>query len=126
MFDDRNARRLYTPIFDLMYEKRGPDTWDYQWLYTNLKNNSLTIVPSVNLVTNIGFGEDATHTTKADPRFDIPAKPMQFPLHHPTEYIPMRSFDRQRIKDQLPPRFIYRIFRKSVNVILRCLGIGHM
>lgn len=38
------------------------DTWDYQWQFIKLINNALTIVPSKNLVKNIGFGENATHT----------------------------------------------------------------
>jgi hypothetical protein len=38
------------------------DTWDYQWTYTVWKNKGLSILPVVNLVTNIGFGNDATHT----------------------------------------------------------------
>jgi hypothetical protein len=36
--------------------------WDYRWVYSNWKNKSLSIVPSVNLIKNIGFNKDATHT----------------------------------------------------------------
>ncbi len=42
------------------------DTWDYQWVYTCLKHNLFVIRPNVNLVNNIGFNEDATHTKKMD------------------------------------------------------------
>ncbi|MBD1874002.1 acyltransferase [Nodosilinea sp. FACHB-131] len=38
------------------------DTWDYQWLFARLIQSGLSIVPSVNLVANLGFREDATHT----------------------------------------------------------------
>ncbi|ACB49863.1 unknown [Crocosphaera subtropica ATCC 51142] len=38
------------------------DSWAYIWGYTCWINNGLTILPEVNLVSNIGFGEDATHT----------------------------------------------------------------
>lgn len=40
------------------------DTWDYQWTYAVWANNGLAINPKVNLVKNIGFDEDATHTKK--------------------------------------------------------------
>ncbi|NDD90693.1 glycosyltransferase family 2 protein, partial [bacterium] len=40
-----------------------PDTWDYQWFFTCLANGGLTALPNRNLVSNVGFGEDATHTT---------------------------------------------------------------
>jgi hypothetical protein len=36
--------------------------WDYQWDYSRWTNNGLAIVPNVNLVENIGFGAQATHT----------------------------------------------------------------
>ncbi|WEK19180.1 MAG: nucleotide-diphospho-sugar transferase [Candidatus Pedobacter colombiensis] len=38
------------------------DTWDYQLAFINYFNNSLSINPNVNLISNIGFGEAATHT----------------------------------------------------------------
>jgi hypothetical protein len=39
------------------------DTWDYQYAFLNIKQNSLSIIPNLNLVKNIGFGEGATNTT---------------------------------------------------------------
>lgn len=36
--------------------------WDFQWLLTTNIRKGLCIVPAKNLVTNIGFGEAATHT----------------------------------------------------------------
>ncbi|MCR8558586.1 nucleotide-diphospho-sugar transferase [Mucilaginibacter sp. BJC16-A38] len=38
------------------------DTWDYQLDFANFFNNGLTIIPNENLISNIGFGNDATHT----------------------------------------------------------------
>jgi SAM-dependent methyltransferase len=40
------------------------DIWDYQWTHTILKNNGKSILPTINLVKNIGFDENATHTFK--------------------------------------------------------------
>lgn len=58
-------------LFESMY-KREIDTWDYQWSFTKLINSQLSIVPNRNLVKNIGFGEDATHTkVKRNDDFDI-------------------------------------------------------
>lgn len=41
------------------------DTWDYQWVITLFLNNALAIVPNKNLIQNIGFNEEATHTVHA-------------------------------------------------------------
>lgn len=45
---------------------KGNDSWDSLWMYTVWYNDGLCILPNVNLVTNIGFGEDATHTKKSN------------------------------------------------------------
>ena len=39
------------------------DSWAYRWQYTTRKNEFLCIYPDVNLITNIGFTNEATHTT---------------------------------------------------------------
>jgi hypothetical protein len=42
------------------------DTWDVQWILTLWRNRALACRPSHNLVRNLGFGADATHTLVAD------------------------------------------------------------
>lgn len=39
------------------------DTWDYQWSFARLLQSGLSVVPCRNLIANIGFGEDSTHTS---------------------------------------------------------------
>jgi hypothetical protein len=38
------------------------DTWDVQWILTLWRENGFACRPTQNLVDNIGFGENATHT----------------------------------------------------------------
>ena len=60
------------------------DIWDYQWEFTVYSNSGLCIVPEVNLVRNIGFGEDATHTFNThDNKAQITENEIDFPLRHP-------------------------------------------
>jgi hypothetical protein len=42
------------------------DTWDFQWTYTLLSRRRVSLVSTVNLITNLGFNAEATHTTKQD------------------------------------------------------------
>ena len=57
------------------------DTWDYQWVYTIWKNRAYSIVPNVNLVTNIGFGDQGTNTKNPkDISANIPLEGISFPL----------------------------------------------
>lgn len=72
------------------------DTWDLQWNFARLSNFGLSIIPAVNLISNIGFGEDATHTT-ADPSqsyvAQLPTYPLQLPLTTRAAKVSDRDFD---------------------------------
>lgn len=61
---------FYSEIFEKM-KRKEIDTWDYQWLHAIILNEGLTICPEKNLVENIGFGPDATHTTETTVWNDI-------------------------------------------------------
>lgn len=80
------TKRFWKAIFDKMYRKEI-DTWDYQLCYLLLRNQGKCIVPKINLIKNIGFGNDATHTfdensTSANREiYDIP-----LPLNHNYKY----------------------------------------
>ncbi len=65
---DPREQAFYTDIFDRVHA-RQIDTWDFQWFYTCWSNHALTLVPRHTLVSNSGFGPDATHTKKQNPRF---------------------------------------------------------
>lgn len=48
-------------IFQAVYDGKI-DTWAYQWMYTVLARNGLSILSNINLVSNIGFRIESTHT----------------------------------------------------------------
>jgi hypothetical protein len=59
------------------------DTWDVQFLFHCWQQNGLTILPEVNLVSNIGFGDAATHTKQdINEVANLPVASMNFPLLH--------------------------------------------
>ncbi len=62
IFSDKIIQNFWLHCFNEIYiEKR--DTWDYQWVYSNFINNGLSIMPHTNLIKNVGFNDEATHTT---------------------------------------------------------------
>ena len=63
IFFNRVERKYWSKIWQTLVDQGRPDTWDYQWTFTCLANGGLTALPNRNLVSNIGFGVDATHTT---------------------------------------------------------------
>lgn len=66
------------------HNDRKKDVWDYQWFFARIMQGSTSVVPTLNLISNIGFGEDATHTKELDKRL-IKTKvyELEFPLKHP-------------------------------------------
>ena len=59
-------------------------TWDYQVDFGRWFHGMVNIIPAVNLVRNIGFGEDSTHTGNiTDPRNQPNLAELEFPLVHP-------------------------------------------
>ncbi len=46
----------------------GTDAWDFQWTYACWKHGGITVVPNANLISNIGFDSNATHTRSPDSR----------------------------------------------------------
>ncbi|KCZ72175.1 hypothetical protein ANME2D_01579 [Candidatus Methanoperedens nitroreducens] len=62
------------------------DTWDYQWAFSCWIQNALTVIPDVNLVSNIGFDMNAVHTKVKHEFADMEIEPMSFPISH-SDYI---------------------------------------
>ena len=59
------------------------DTWDYQWVFANWVEGRMTILPAVNMITNMGFDGNATHTTGDSELANLARCAVSFPLKHP-------------------------------------------
>jgi hypothetical protein len=85
--------QFYRDMFDRAY-RAEVDTWDIQWVFACFAHGGYTILPEVNLVSNIGFGSDATHTrNRHAPESQIPTAPMVFPLRHPPSIVRQTDAD---------------------------------
>jgi hypothetical protein len=79
------GRYFWESTFQHVYDGKI-DTWDYQWVYTIWANSGLCVAPARNLVRNIGFGADATHTkwhSVFSSLASLGAEEMDLPLIHP-------------------------------------------
>ena len=80
---NKSEVRYWTAVFDQAYQGNAR-TWDYQWLFACWVRSGLSIIPNVNLVSNIGFGAGATHTgDERGKAAGIPVREMTFPLMKP-------------------------------------------
>jgi hypothetical protein len=69
------------------------DSWDCQWIFSIWAQNGLAITPTVNLVSNIGFGAEATHTKGSGGFGDLLSAEITFPLTHPSLMIRTKEAD---------------------------------
>jgi hypothetical protein len=80
-----STRRYWKKVLQKVYDSKI-DTWDYQLSHLILKNYGKCIIPKINLVSNIGFGKNATHTINPDSKFAKRAvHNFDFPLKHPDQ-----------------------------------------
>lgn len=74
--------------------------WDWQWYFTLAAQNQLCVFPSECLISNIGFGEGATHTSQLNvPKFPRGQHKMNFPLQHPKMVLPYEPFEKAFYKN---------------------------
>lgn len=91
-FPDRAERKFWSDIFDKIYLNQI-DTWDFPFLACLWYKGGLNIVPNVNLVSNIGFGQDATHTiSPTDKNSNLPVASIG-DLIHPTKVVQCKVAD---------------------------------
>ena len=86
IFHETTSVRYWQQIFDGVHAGLINNTWDYPWTYSCWVHNGLSILPSINLVSNIGFDDRGTHTQNDNSGLsNIPFDAMSFPLLHPKQ-----------------------------------------
>lgn len=63
IFTDNKIQKFMIRLFDKLY-KNEMNAWAGRWVYAIYSNKGISISPSVNLVSNIGFGQNSTNTKK--------------------------------------------------------------
>ena len=98
----------WSRIFDNCYAGKI-DSWAYPWTFSCWLQSGMTVLPNVNLVSNIGFGIEATHTKKVDSISKTSVGEMDFPMLHP-EYV-IRNF----VADRYTDKHIFNIVQPSAS-----------
>lgn len=114
ILNNRNAEFYWGSILQNVYDGKII-AWDYRWTLSCWLQNGLSVIPHHNLVKNIGFGSDATHTKGLSPFFYRKTKPLIFPLKHPAFVVRDNENDNHIEKEifeggSLPRRVLIRIY----------------
>ena len=105
VLQDERAVKFWHGLFDRAWANpQQTGYWDYQWTFACWLQNGLSITPNANLLSNIGFGPDATHTHwEGGPSANLQLKPIAFPLNHPPFVAAHADADRFFADVVLPP-----------------------
>ena len=110
---DRHEASYWDGIFD--YTHAGLiDSWAYRWTFACWQNEMLSVLPAVNLVTNIGFGPAATHTREPCVMGGADGSGLQFPLRHPVRVERHTQADRHTYAHHFNPSRGLRWWRRIV------------
>ena len=89
------------------------DTWDYQWTFSCWIQSALSIIPNVNLVSNIGYNMKAVHTNIKDKFAEMEIETMKFPILHP-DYV---------LRDSRADHFVENKMFSGKSLIIRVISI---
>jgi hypothetical protein len=93
ILDTPAAVNYWRQIFDEVYRGDKLHIWDYQWTFACWLSSGLCILPQVDLISNIGFTTEGTHTIRPNQFSNLPVGSLQFPLTHPLEITRDQSAD---------------------------------
>lgn len=87
---DKNYWKYRLNLIDANYVS----SWDWPWYFCLAAQNQLCIFPSKDLIVNIGFDAEATHTSFFNlPKYKDEGE-LSFPLRHPQYIVPYEPFDK--------------------------------
>ena len=122
--NDWNKKTLYNALTSV---KNGNiDTWDYQYLFLNQVNSRLSIIPNYNMISNIGFNADGTHTFDPNsPMSNISFNELPIRIKDPTFLFQNRLADKYTLGKETPTSFQIKKsnFKNNIKKVLINLGL---
>lgn len=94
LLNDRRAASYWERSFQHVFDRKI-DSWSYVWTFSCWMQGGLTILPSVNLISNIGFNPEGSHTINRRSKFaNMPVQSLELPLIAPPFVIRDSEADR--------------------------------
>ena len=95
ILNDDAEVKIWQKTFQGVYDRTIDTAWDYQWTFACWIQSGLTILPNVNLISNIGFGVGATHTNDPSNKLaNMSVEAIDIPLQHPQFVVRDSAADR--------------------------------
>ena len=121
------ANWWYWKLKEIQVDTSKKSYWDYQMQMALFRNKAITLHPARNLISNIGFDAEGTHTLSNDGRGDREVYGI-LPLVHPTDRIINHSMDVDCFGKTQPQscyrnvvQFLYQYMLRSKGLLLNML-----
>ena len=108
LLKNNRAQNYWLKKFEMVYNSQI-DTWDYQWVYSIWNNSGICITPSTNLSKNIGFGNEATHTSVVNPFIENQITYRIDKIIHPKEIVVDTFADNYMFKKIFYPNYLIKL-----------------
>ena len=118
IFEYKAEFNIRKKIWDQVYTGKI-NSWDYQWYLTCIVQSGMAITPNINLISNIGFGKNSTHTNKMNEFANLHIEQINFPLIHPKFMLKNKSADNLYFQKMYNPGFsglVNKIHRKFLDI----------
>jgi hypothetical protein len=116
----RASTRYWIKSIEMIKNKKV-DTWDWQWYFSLATQNQLCIFSKANLVANIGFGKNATHTFGKPKNSFIKVCEIKFPLVHPRHILADNEHDKIFEKSKIKYLFARNIISNIKTMLYELL-----
>ena len=120
MFPHTAEWKYWYRLFQRIHNGDKKNAWDYQLILSSFRHSQYCIIPAINLVSNTGFGPDATNCRdEFSMMHNVPRGELEFPLVHPVDTLRSSVVDHTifRIRFQPPISLWVRVKRKLHNGI---------
>lgn len=115
IFHDKAVQKQW--VKSLKKVSNGVDTWDYQWAFAIFEQGGYTIIPNNNLVSNIGFGDNSTHSVnKEDKIANIKLQSINY-INHPSSLIANQEADNFTGKEVYLPASVLKKVKNKINQV---------
>lgn len=102
VFENKIVQKFWIDRIKSDFE--NSNNWDGLWLFTVWMNNGVCILPQKNLISNIGFGGDSTHTNNVHSLLaNLPTNPIEKIIHSEDLSIDKKA-------DEYTNKFIFNIY----------------
>jgi UDP-glucuronate decarboxylase len=116
-YPDRAERSARKNLGDRLLQNEI-DTWDYQWGIIKNYQSGLSIVPGRNMIVNLGFGPEATHTQAQHPLAATQSFDVRFPVDHP-QFVLADALHDETYRRKLIVGRTGNILRKALTLLRR-------